>query len=288
MFTTIISIVFTFLAVVYTSVGFTAEITTFIYFVGLAAVNFAAVNLRRKRKSLARPFKAPFFPYLPIIVGTTCLILAFVLEPAAIILGSILFLITVLYYSLTITDRYSIVITLAGLKLLCIIIVGILIWVLNNLSTLSSPIQGYELYFTQVLLRILIIICIFTIATIILDIIPLREIAYFLIKKVDKERVAIDVGVGQIIELDKTESRIIYNANIVIGVLQIISSLFIFYIVILFETNFISIEQIIFRGITIGHITSEFFYISSLLFFGICLSTSGAYMLYLNRKFKMV
>lgn len=285
---TIIAILFTFLAVVYTSIGFTAEITTFIYFIGLAAVNFAAVNLRRKRKSLARPFKAPFFPYLPIVVGTTCLILAFVLEPAAIILGSILFLITVLYYSLSITDRYSIVITLAGLKVLCIIIIGILIWVLNNLSTLNSPFPGYELYFTQVLLRILIVICIFTIATIFLDIIPLRELAYFLIRKVDKERVAIDIGVGQIIELDKTESKLIHNANTVIGIMQIISSFFIFYMVILFEMNFISIEQIVFRGITIGHVTSEFFYRSSLLFFGICLSISGTYMLYLNRKFRLI
>ena len=287
-FTTVISIVFTFLAVVYTSIGFTAEITTFIYFIGLAAVNFAAVNLRRKRKALARPFKAPFFPYLPIIVGTTCLILAFILEPAAIILGSILFLIAILYYSLTITDRYSIAITLAGLKVLCIIVVGTLIWVLNNVSTLSSPTQGYELFFTQVLLRILIVICIFTIGTIFLDIIPLREITYFLIKKVDKERVAIDIGVGQIIELDKTESKLIHNANIIIGIMQIISSLFIFYMVTLLEMDFISIEQITFRGIKIDHITSEFLYTSSLLFFGICLSISGAYMLYLNRKFRLI
>ncbi len=287
-FTTVISIVFTFLAVVYTSIGFTAEITTFIYFIGLAAVNFAAVNLRRKRKALARPFKAPFFPYLPIIVGTTCLILAFILEPAAIILGSILFLIAILYYSLTITDRYSIAITLAGLKVLCIIVVGTLIWVLNNVSILSSPTQGYELFFTQVLLRILIVICIFTIGTIFLDIIPLREITYFLIKKVDKERVAIDIGVGQIIELDKTESKLIHNANIIIGIMQIVSSLFIFYMVTLLEMDFISIEQITFRGIKIDHITSEFLYTSSLLFFGICLSISGAYMLYLNRKFRLI
>ena len=128
MLTTIIAIIITFLAIIYASIGFTAEITTLIYFIGLAAVNFAAVNLRRKRKSLARPFKAPFFPYLPIFVGTTCLILAFILEPTAIIVGSIIFLIAVLYYSLTITDRYSIIITLAGLKALCIIVIGSTEW----------------------------------------------------------------------------------------------------------------------------------------------------------------
>ena len=104
----------------------------------------------------------------------------------------------------------------------------------------------------------------------------------------DKERVAIDIGVGQIIELDKTESKLIYNSNTIIAIFQIISSLFIFYMVILFEMGFISIEQITFRGIKIGHIASEFFYRSSLLFFGICLSVSGAYMLYLNSKFRLI
>ena len=286
--TTIIAIIITFLAVIYAGIGFTAEITIFIYFIGIAAVNFAAVYLRRKRKSLARPFKAPFFPYLPIIVGTTCLILAFVLAPIAIILGSILFIISVLYYSLTITDRYSITITLAGIKVLCVIIIGSLIWILNNFGIISSSVLGFQVIFTYVLVRILIVVCIFTICTIFFDIIPLRELVYFLIKKVDRERVALDIGVGQIIELDKTESKMIYNFNTIIGLMQIVSSLFIFYLVLLFELNFITIEQINFRGIVIDHITSEFFFIASLIFFAFCLSFSGAYMLYLNRKFKMI
>ena len=286
--TTIIALIFTFLAVIYAGIGFTAEVTIFIYFIGLAAVNFAAVNLRRKRKSLARPFKAPFFPYLPIIVGTTCLILGFILAPIAIILGSILFIIAVLYYSLTITDRYSISITLAGIKVLCVIVIGTLIWILSNFSIISSTVSGFQGIFTLVLLRILIYVCIFTICTIFFDIIPLREIVYFLIKKVDRERIALDIGVGQIIELDKTESKILYNFNTILGIMQIVCSFFIFYLVLLFELNFISIEQITFRGIIIDQITSEFFSVASLLFFGFCLSFSGGYMLYLNRKFKMI
>ena len=80
----------------------------------------------------------------------------------------------------------------------------------------------------------------------------------------------------------------IYNFNTIIGLMQIVSSLFIFYLVLLFELNFITIEQINFRGLVIDHITSEFFSIASLIFFGFCLSFSGAYMLYLNRKFKMI
>jgi amino acid transporter len=286
--TTIFALVITFLAVLYANIGFTAELTIFIYFFGLAFVNFAAVNLRYKRKSLARPFKAPFFPYLPIIVGSTCLILAFVLEPAAIIVGSIIFIIAILYYSLTITDRYSIVISLAGLKLLCALIVGTLIWIVNNYAILSSSFQGFEILFTQVFLRILIIICIFTFGTIFLDLIPLREIVYYLIKKVDKERVALDIGTGQIIELGKTELKIIHYANLIIGILQLISSFFIFSLVLILGNDIISIDQIVFSGLEIGQTASEFFFLASILFFGICLSISGVYMLYLNKKFGMV
>ena len=143
---TIIVILFTYLAITFADIGITAEITIFIYFFGLAFVNFASVNLRYKRKELARPFKAPFFPYLPIIVGSTCLLLAFILEPTAIILGIIFLAIAVSYYLLTIADRYSIVITLAGIKFLAIILIGTFIWVINNMSTLKTPIHGFDIF----------------------------------------------------------------------------------------------------------------------------------------------
>lgn len=149
--TTAIAILFTILAMIYADIGFTANITTFIYFFGLAFVNFAAVLLRYKRKELDRPFKAPFFPYLPIIVGTSCLILAFVLSVTninAVILGLIFLFIGVTYYLLTIADRHSITLTLAGLKFFAIILVGIFIWVINNLSILSSPINGFTYIFS--------------------------------------------------------------------------------------------------------------------------------------------
>ncbi|MFX1259107.1 MAG: APC family permease, partial [Promethearchaeota archaeon] len=284
--TTSIAALFTFFAVMYASIGFTAEITIFIYFFGLAFVNLAAVNLRYKRKELIRPFKAPFFPYLPILVASTCLILAFVLEPIAIFWGIIIFLIAVIYYLLTIADRYSLVITLAGLKFSCIIIVGAFIWIINNLSVLNSSINGFEIFFTIVLLRILIFIGIFTIGTVILDIVPLREWVYFFVKKVDKERVAINIGTGQIIELDKTRSMIIHNINLIIGIIQLISSVFVFFMAFLFGVNIISIEIITFRNYTISQMAAEYFFMTSLIIFGSCLFVSGILMLYLNLGMK--
>jgi APA family basic amino acid/polyamine antiporter/amino acid efflux transporter len=286
--TTGIAIFFTILAITFSNIGFTANITTFIYFFGLAFVNFAAVSLRYKRKELDRPFKAPFFPYLPIIIGSSCLILAFAVNPNpnAVILGVIIFVIGITYYLLTLADRHSIVFTIGGLKTFAVILLGFFIWILNNLGTLNSPIQGFTATFSFGLLRILIFICIFTIGTIFLDIMPLKELVYFFTKRMSRKEVAIDIGVGRIIELKKSKSSLIYNINIVIGIIQIASSLFIFSLIALITFNIISIESIIFGSIIVPQNTGEFLFVAFLMFLGILLLFSGPLNLYLNRETK--
>ena len=284
--TTGIAIVFTILAILFANIGLTANITTFIYFFGLASVNFAAVSLRYKRKELDRPFKAPFFPYLPILVGSSCLILAFALNINAIILGVIIFAIGITYYFLTLADRHSIVFTLAGLKLVSIILIGFFIWILNNLGTINSAILGFSTIFSLGLLRILIFICIFTIGTIFFDIIPLKELVYFFTKRMSKKEVAIDIGVGRIIELKKIKSKLIYNINIIIGVVQIASSLFIFALIALITFDVISIESITFGSTIIPQKTGEFLFVAFLMFFGTILLFSGPLSLYVNRETK--
>jgi amino acid transporter len=286
--TTGIAIFFTILAIIFANIGFTANITTFIYFFGLAFVNFAAVSLRYKRKELDRPFKAPFFPYLPIIIGSSCLILAFAVNPNpnAVILGVIIFVIGITYYLLTIADRHSIVFTIAGLKTFAIILISVFIWILNNLGTVNSPLQGLATTFSFGLMRVLIFICIFTIGTIFLDIIPLKELVYFFIKKVSKKEVAIDIGVGRIIELKKSKLNLIYNINRIIGIVQIASSLFSYSLIALITFDIISIESIVFGGIVIPEKTGEFLFVTFLIFFGTVLLFSGPLSLYLNRETK--
>ena len=275
---TSIAILITVLAALFANIRFTANITTFIYFIALALVNFAAVSLRYKRKVLDRPFKAPFFPYLPIIVGSTCLILAFVLNPYAVLLGLVIFIIGVTYYLLTIADRHSIVFTLAGLKFFAIILVGIFIWILNNFGTINSS------FFTFVLLRILIFICIFSIGSIFLDVFPLKELVYLFIRS--RKEVAINVGIGRIIELKKIKSNVIYYVNIIIGIVQIGSSIFIFSLISLITTNVISIENITIGSGFIPEKTAEFLFNAFLLFFGTALLFSGPLSIYLNRETK--
>jgi len=281
--TTIVTILFTLLAIFFADIGFTASITTFIYFIGLAFVNFAAVNLRRKRKELDRPFKAPFFPYLPIIIMSFCIILALFLEWRAIVLGGIIFIIGITYYLITIADRHSIVLTIAGLKVIGIIIVGISIWILKNLSILDSSITGFVLIFNDVLLRILIFICIFTIGTVFLDIIPLKELVYFFIRKINKKEVAIDIGIGQIIELKKSKAKLIYYVNNVIGAIQVGSSIFIFILISLFTSDIISIDSFFTDA---SEKTGEYIFNSILLFFGIILLISGSLSLIQSRETK--
>ncbi len=280
--TTLITISFTILALMFANIGFTANITTFIYFIGLAFINFAAVNLRRKRKELDRPFKAPFYPYLPYMVMSICIILALFLEPRAIFSGLIILSIGVAYYLLTIADRHSLILTLAGLKSFALILVGLFIWVLNNLCVLTSPIPGIPSIFTFILLRILIIICVFIIGTIFFDVIPLKELVYFFIKRINKDEVAIDIGIGRIIELKKTKAKSIYYANIIIGALQIISAIFIFALISLFTFEIISIESISF-GTTA---TGEYLFLVFLIFLGIILLFSGPFSLYINKETK--
>jgi len=284
--TTGIAIFFTILAIIFADIGFTANITTFIYLFGLAFVNFAAVSLRYKRKELDRPFKAPFFPYLPILVGSTCLILAFTLNPNAVILGVIILVIGITYYFLTLADRHSIVFTIAGLKFIAVILIGVFIWILNNLSTINSPIPGFKNIFSYGLIRVLIFICIFTIGTTFLEIIPLKELVYFFIKRVSKKEVAIDIGVGRIIELKKSKAKLIYNINIIIGVIQIVSSFFVFSLISLITFDIISIESIIFGSTTTPNRTDEFLFVAFLMFIGVTLLFGGPLSLYLNRETK--
>lgn len=281
-----IAILFTILAITFANVGFTANITTFIYFFGLAFVNFAAVTLRYKRKELDRPFKAPFFPYLPLVVGSTCLILAFALNPNAVLLGLIILGIGITYYLLTIADRHSIIFTLAGMKFFAVILVGIFIWIINNLGIIISPTPGFTTIFSFILLRALVFICIFSIGTIIFDIFPLKEFVYFFIKRINKKEVAIDVGVGRIIELKKIKSKMIYYINLIISLIQIASALFIFSLVSLFIFDVITIDSIAIGSPPIPQKTAEFLFNTVLLFFGLIILFSGIFSLYLNRETK--
>jgi len=217
--TVVIAIIFTYFA----GIGLAAETTTFIYFFGLAFVNYAALKLRKKRKELDRPFKAPFFPILPYIISGTFLIFAlFFFSTEAVMLGLIILSIGIGYFLLTISDRASKSLTLAGIKSLLAIIISFIIWAINNFTTPSLQFL--------IINRVLVGIIIFIVGTVIFDIIPLREVVYFFIKKVDKGKVAINLGSSQIIEPGKTRSKFINMINYAFALLEIISGIIILHL----------------------------------------------------------
>jgi APA family basic amino acid/polyamine antiporter len=268
------------------NINVAAEMTSFIYFFGLAFVNFATVSLRYKRKELDRPFKAPLFPYLPLVVGGACMILAFYLSTIAIVIGLILFIIGFGYYLISIADRHSIFITLAGIKFIAVIIIGILIWILKNASVTSSVVLNGTLVFNNILMRIMIFVCIFAIGTILFDIIPLREMVYYFVKKIDKDRVAINIGVGQIIELEKQKIKTIYLTNLVIGIIELIGSVFTLTIGFLVLTDIFIVEQMQIGSIVLPQQGSEYVIFASFFVFGLSLLFSSIVLVYYNRELK--
>lgn len=284
----LITIILVVLFVLFAGIGFTAEITNFIYFVGLAFVNFAAVKLRRTRKELDRPFKAPLFPFLPIFISICFLafavILGVIISIEALILGLVIFIIGIAFHLLTIADKSSINLTLTGIKFLFLSVLVIFIWVINNFSDVNPILILIN--------RILIGVCVFTIVTVILDLIPLKELAYFYVKKMDKEKVAINIGNAQIIDLGKKRSKIIHYTNLVITIIQFIACGIIFSIVYFLFNNLLSIQDIILIiGTSVTYIPSTSgtaLFISILIVFGLSLFFCGILSWQRNRQFKSV
>ena len=117
----------------------------------------------------------------------------------------------------------------------------------------------------------------------ILDIIPIREFVYFFTKKVNKDSVAINVGRASIIALDDKKQKIIHQVNVLIGTLQIISSLFIFIVLIpLLVFKIISVENITIGSTVIPEPSCELIFLISLIVFGVILFLSGLVFTYLK------
>jgi APA family basic amino acid/polyamine antiporter len=269
--TVLIAGIFTYFA----EIGLTAETVSFIYFFGLATVNYAAVKLRRKRKSLDRPFKAPFFPYLPILITILFLFFSLFLSVTAIFLGFIISIIGVSYYLITIADRHSIRLILAGIKFFLILILGGFIWLINNYAITNPSIV--------LLNRILIIICVFNIGLLFFDVISLREIVYYFVKKLDKKVVAIHLGKAQIIELGKRKSKILFFVTFLLFSAELIFIVVNFFIIVIILNDVVVLQEIIIGSTIIPELASKFLFSGLLIFLELTLVFS-AIIMWLNYK----
>ncbi|GAH54554.1 unnamed protein product [marine sediment metagenome] len=138
--------------------------------------------------------------------------------------------------------------------------------------------------------RILIVLCVFAIITVIFDLLPLRELAYYYVKFVDKEKVAINIGSAQIIDLGKKRSKIIYNINLLIAILQLsaggVTLIFVFMIL----NQIVVIQDIVLNiGGSISNIPSlagSTLFTVILFIFGLILIICGMLSWYRNKEIK--
>jgi hypothetical protein len=119
---------------------------------------------------------------------------------------------------------------------------------------------------------------------------PLRELAYYYVKKMDKGKVAINIGNAQIIDLGKKRSKIIHLTNLVIAIIQFIACGIIFSIVYFLINNLLSIQDIILIiGTSVSYIPSTSgtaLFISILIIFGLSLFFCGILSWQRIREFK--
>jgi len=299
------------------------SISNISYLVAVAFIGLAVIQFRRTREYDENTYKMPFYPFtaliciiLPLfliffleleiiflslawfligviiyfffsskrrIFGTVFLISAFFLAIYSVFLGILIVIIGIIFYLFQIADRHSVILTLAGIKFFCVLLVAFFIWAIITSSVITIAISDFKLIFQTIVLIILIFICTFTIGIIILDIIPLREFVYFFIKKAHKEKVAINLGFGKIIDLDKKHLKTLQRVNLFISSLQIGASIFIIFIIYLFVIEFVSILKITFGKIILNQMMAEYLFLSSLIMFSLALLVSGILMIHLNK-----
>jgi amino acid transporter/Trk K+ transport system NAD-binding subunit len=68
-------------------VRFVASISDFGYLMGLGIVNFAVIALHRRMPNLRRPFRVPFYPWVPILGVLSCWLFVPALEVRSFLLG---------------------------------------------------------------------------------------------------------------------------------------------------------------------------------------------------------
>ncbi|MFO8019064.1 MAG: hypothetical protein R6U96_10535, partial [Promethearchaeia archaeon] len=211
-----------------------------------------------------------FFSSQRRIYGTIFLVTAFLFTLAEVYIGFIIIAIGIAIYLVSIADRYSIIYTLSGVKFVAVLILTLFNYFIVYFGQIASPIPNLDVIFSGILIRIFEILIIISLITVIFDIVSVREIVNYIIKKKEPEEIAINLGKVKIIEASTREKRIISNINTIIAGIQIASSLFAFSLVMIFALDLISIQEI------------EFIFISCLLIYGICAFASGVIKLYVD------
>ena len=144
-----VAMVFSFILIIL--ITFTAdidlisEIGNFIFLMSMVILSISLIILRNTRSNLIRPWKVPFYPFLPIVAIITSLILIFSTDMGflGIIVGVILILLGIIYYLFRIARRTHLLLLINGSKF-GISIILIFLW---GILSIDASINGSNLLF---------------------------------------------------------------------------------------------------------------------------------------------
>jgi amino acid transporter len=99
------------------AVAFIAYLTDFAYFIAIAISGYALIVLRKSQPSLERPFRVPFYPYVPLAAVALSLVAIVFMQPQALLIGALWLLAGVLAYYLYVIGMNRVKIAFGGVLL---------------------------------------------------------------------------------------------------------------------------------------------------------------------------
>ncbi|MFA6213764.1 MAG: APC family permease [Candidatus Micrarchaeia archaeon] len=99
------------------AVAFVAYLTDFAYFMAIAISVYALITLRKSQPNLERPFRVPFYPYIPSAAIALSIVAIFFMQPQALLIGMLWLLAGVLAYYLYVIGLARVKIAFGGMLL---------------------------------------------------------------------------------------------------------------------------------------------------------------------------
>ncbi len=112
------------------SVKFVAYLGNAIFLVAVILLSLALIQLRKKRPYLERPFKVPFFPWLPLFVAGFCFIILLFVGKDVLFTGLVWTMVGFLLYLISWIDRERIKWMIGGAFLLFLLVFSITLYTL--------------------------------------------------------------------------------------------------------------------------------------------------------------
>jgi hypothetical protein len=158
--------------------------------------------------------------------------------------------------------------------------IGFIIWAVKNTGVVYSSVQGGEVLFIEVLLRILIFFAIFGFISVFFDIFTVREIVNFFSKRFKKDTIAISVGSGKIIDINRKGKKITYVVKYFMGFLEIVCSFFVFSLTYVLFADLIVVEKLNLGTYQLDALATKYVLITFLIIFATAFLLRGLSRIY--------